>query len=122
MASYLRPPGICRTLRCCRPGSAFPGGSGQDQDTSPAQLQLQAKEYGRTVAAGPQRVIMSQGGLDPVIHAPARLRLMAMLADSERSQGPRATNGPEAIARNRRRRLNPDLAPSPPSHDLRDTL
>jgi hypothetical protein len=34
----------------------------------------------------PRRVIMSQDGLDPVIHAPARTRLMMMLAGRERSQ------------------------------------
>ncbi len=43
--------------------TAFPEGSGPDRGTSPAQLQ--AKEHGRTVEAGPRRVIMSQDGLDP---------------------------------------------------------
>jgi hypothetical protein len=47
---------------------------------------------------------MSQDRLDPVIHAPARTRLMMTLAGRERSQGRRATTGPEATSAHARQR------------------
>jgi hypothetical protein len=41
---------------------------------------------------------MSQDGLDPFIHAPARTRLIMTLAGRERSQGPRSATEPEAMS------------------------